>query len=533
MFVRPQTMSSEAQTDSDYKCNSCIHQASKTYKTQATVTADIQFTSIMKYDHCYVKPPSVQQNYALAGFESVSEEDITVTIENNELPFQPSSLVTDNTHADNITTPEELLVQCEAASDQCDIIEEETITIGGAQPIKPRDVTQTQSATVAGENAIDEQDGDDADNKPKTDWTIQQCITAMSQLLLLFRVCRQPGCGEDTQLPITVRKRGFSIFVETRCPQGHRCTWDSQPFIGNIPCANLQIPSAVFITGNSYAAFLDVCKVANIQALQERQYYNLQAAYMIPQVELAWQKHNDAVLAAIGDSALTVAGDARHDSPGHCATFGTYTLLDTSTNLILSQETVKSTEVNNSYWLEIEGLDRCLSHMDAHGNKVAILTTDRHGGIRKLMREQYGSIVHEYDLWHIIKGVKKKLSKTGDKMLMQWLQAIVNHLWFCAATCRGSAAMLKTKWLSILYHVRNQHEWGLALGDELTRCDHAPYSVEQARSRTWLKADSPAYKKLQDAVTSKNLLADLERVDTFICISIIKKHLSQLLALKY
>jgi hypothetical protein len=255
-----------------------------------------------------------------------------------------------------------------------------------------------------------------------------------------------------------------------------------------------------------------MCDLANIQALRERQYYNLQAAYMIPQVTQAWERHNDAVLAAIGDTPLILAGDARHDSPGHCATFGTYTLLDTATNMILSQETVKCTEVNNSYWLEIEGLSRALNNLEAHSNTVSVLTTDRHGGVRKFMSQQHEHIVHEYDLWHIIKSIRKKLSKSGNKQLIQWLPAIANHLWFCVATCEGSVSKLKTKWLSILYHISNRHEWGLAMGDEFVKCEHQPYSAEEAMSRPWLAEDSTAFQKLQNVVTSKALLKDLERV---------------------
>ena len=72
------------------------------------------------------------------------------------------------------------------------------------------------------------------------------------------------------------------------------------------------------------------------------------------------------------------------------------------------------TEVDNSYWLEIEGLQRCLAVED-HGVQISTVATDRLGGIGKLMREHYGHIDHEYDLWHVAKGMKKKLSKKGNK----------------------------------------------------------------------------------------------------------------------
>jgi solute carrier family 8 (sodium/calcium exchanger) len=45
-----------------------------------------------------------------------------------------------------------------------------------------------------------------------------------------------------------------------------------------------------------------------------------------------WTQHTEAILATIG-------GDTRCDSPGHCASFGSYTILDSASHLILAQET--------------------------------------------------------------------------------------------------------------------------------------------------------------------------------------------------
>ncbi len=129
-----------------------------------------------------------------------------------------------------------------------------------------------------------------------------------------------------------------------------------------------------------------------------------------------------------------------------------------------------------------------------------------------MMREEHAHIEHEYDLWHVIKGVKKKLSKKGNKELSLWLPAIVNHLWYCASSCGGNVDLLRVKWLSILFHITNRHSWGLALGCEMTRCDHEPYSAEEAPRRPWLTEDSGAYCILEKAVSSTALLSDLERV---------------------
>lgn len=66
----------------------------------------------------------------------------------------------------------------------------------------------------------------------------------------------------------------------------------------------------------------------------------------------------------VGKEKLVLAGDGRCDSPGHCATFGTYSLMDVETNTILATNVVKVTEVKNSYNMEKEGLLRCLHQLE-------------------------------------------------------------------------------------------------------------------------------------------------------------------------
>ncbi len=97
------------------------------------------------------------------------------------------------------------------------------------------------------------------------------------------------------------------------------------------------------------------------------------------------------------------------------------------------------------------------------------------------------------------------------------MPAILNHLWYCVSTCHGSADVLKVKWMSLLYHISNRHEWGLALGAEMHRCDHDKYSIEEERKRSWIREESEAFKKLQKIVLSKDLLQDLEKVKIHIC----------------
>lgn len=141
---------------------------------------------------------------------------------------------------------------------------------------------------------------------------------------------------------------------------------------------------------------------------------------------------------------------------------------------------------------------------------MSTIATDRHPSVTKILREDYPKINHQFDLWHIVKNIRKKLLAKKIPELTEWVRCIANHLWFCASTCGGSADVLIEKWLSVLHHIKNEHEW--ASGTHLTGCEHPPYEVQEERKRPWLKEESKAFKALQTVVTDKKLLKDLKQV---------------------
>ena len=63
-------------------------------------------------------------------------------------------------------------------------------------------------------------------------------------------------------------------------------------------------------------------------------------------------------------------------------------------------------------------------------------------------------------------------------MLLQWVQSIKNHVYWCAASSGGNATVIKEKWLSLFNHIFDIHT---GHGNEYKECPHD--SIE----RDWLK----------------------------------------------
>ena len=70
---------------------------------------------------------------------------------------------------------------------------------------------------------------------------------------------------------------------------------------------------------------------------------------------------------------------------------------------------VQVSEATSSVAMEKVGFKRAMQELVEAGINVGTVATDRHVGIRKLMREEYPDVEHQFDVWHVCKSVKKKL----------------------------------------------------------------------------------------------------------------------------
>ena len=94
---------------------------------------------------------------------------------------------------------------------------------------------------------------------------------------------------------------------------------------------------------------------------------------------------------------------------------------------------------------------------------IASITTDRHKTIRKILREKYPDILHQFDFWHFAKNISKQLRAKAKlkrhSSLQPWIRSIINHFWWSCSTCGEDEEVLREKWVSLLNHVSNEHEW--------------------------------------------------------------------------
>ena len=337
-------------------------------------------------------------------------------------------------------------------------------------------------------------------------------IVFEEELLKLFGRCVE--CGGEV-LEKELLKKGSALKVTTLCKNSHSKEWVSQPLVNRAAAGNVLLSGAILFTGNTFSRVSEVASAINLAFLSKSDYHNWQKKHLFPVINDRWQQEKAAVLADLLDrNSVTLLGDGRCDSPGYSAKYGTYTMMDKESEKIVDFEVCHVKQSTSSQAMEKRGFKHCLDRALNSGIPVGVVGTDRHTGIKALMRSEYKDlgVEHQVDVWHLTKNIKSKLVTKAKKKecrdLSPWIKSVTNHMWWSAMTCDGNPQLLKEKWVSILHHTADKHDWDSTV--LYSRCAHEPISPRAHRKTKWLVAGSPAHEALKHVVLEKTLLKDLD-----------------------
>lgn len=169
-------------------------------------------------------------------------------------------------------------------------------------------------------------------------------------------------------------------------------------------------------------------------------YYYHQRHFLFPSIVLYWRNYQKKILESLEGKEVVLSGDGRHDSMGHSAKYGTYTIFCCTIGLIIHLVVVqvvllannkinlfqilehmsltslsKANQAGSSSAMEALGHQKAMSFLLTTGLIITTFVSDRHATIAKWMREtcpklckELGKpvIQHFYDLWHIGKSIK-------------------------------------------------------------------------------------------------------------------------------
>ncbi|XP_063056188.1 uncharacterized protein LOC134450268 isoform X2 [Engraulis encrasicolus] len=378
---------------------------------------------------------------------------------------------------------------------------------------KSGDVSWNPDEDMLSESSEEEEEAQ-LESQCTNDDDTDKFIVGKEQLLSLFSTC--PACGEESQGRI-IFQQGTYIKVQQSCGNcGHQQNWQNQRMLHrNMPAFNLTLSGAIHFTGCMATQTIRMLKLFGLQCISAPTFFRHQRLYTIPTIITAWEEEKKEIIRELKelDGGLVLSGDCRSDSPGHCAKYGSYTLIEDRVNKVLDVQLVQSSEVPSSSWCELEGLKRSIQSLKEQNMQVSTLITDRNRQVAKWVREQMAETSHFFDIWHIGKSVQKALDagakERGCEDLSLWRPAIINHLyWTAASTPSGDPDVMEAKWTSMIHHVQDIHHHETPA---FPSCAHPPLEGE-ARDKEWLEPGSAAAVKLESIAAKKALLKDVRKL---------------------
>ena len=164
--------------------------------------------------------------------------------------------------------------------------------------------------------------------------------TALMQLFLTCLKCMSSPCSTTT------RVNGTLLSVQQECPVcKYVRVWSSQPLIGNHRTAagNLLLSAAILYTGASPTQILRVLQFISICSITKSTFFRHQSQYLLPSIHTLWNKQRLLLLSTAQSrgTPMVIGGDARADSPGHSAKFGSYSVMDLEANKIVDVQLIQ------------------------------------------------------------------------------------------------------------------------------------------------------------------------------------------------
>ncbi len=164
-------------------------------------------------------------------------------------------------------------------------------------------------------------------------------------LMELFQFCPSRHCGAPCNVSRSTAKCHGSMLVVTQectlCDYTRR--WSSQPMIGNIPAGNLLISSAALFSSACPTKVLRFLQHLNVQGVSMNTFLNHQRFYLQPAIVDQWRTEQMKLIQQLREKGepLILGGDARCDSPGHSAKYGTYTLMDLMSGQVIDIQLIQ------------------------------------------------------------------------------------------------------------------------------------------------------------------------------------------------
>ena len=128
------------------------------------------------------------------------------------------------------------------------------------------------------------------------------------------------------------------------CGGGHGDLWESSDvFIKKekgpkVYVNTVVLAASILLTGNNYSKVALLTKCLNLGFISNATFDRIQRLYEIPAVREFWCDMKKVIHDVMKDDKVVVSEDGRNDSPGFCAQYCVYSLMEAMAKVIVDLE---------------------------------------------------------------------------------------------------------------------------------------------------------------------------------------------------
>lgn len=215
---------------------------------------------------------------------------------------------------------------------------------------------------------------------------------------LIVGKCSHENCNNNRSITNKTLEAGVLV-ISYKCSNGHSGIWSSSSVLTHrggrkVYTMPLLLTASVLVSGNNFDKVGMLFNFLKLQFISPSTYHRCQSHVVVPAIKKLWYDVKEELTKVYTYDTMTLSGDGRMDSPGFCAKYCVYSLMDHNIDLIIDIEVIDKREVGGSSTLmERLALKRLLDRV-LHTYNIGELVTDASGVIIKLVRVTKGTHMH-------------------------------------------------------------------------------------------------------------------------------------------
>lgn len=224
-------------------------------------------------------------------------------------------------------------------------------------------------------------------------------VVTVERLLDLFGgECREKGCVKMKE--VQYKCEGGVGVISWSCGGGHCGQWETSDVLcekgrgQKVYVNTVLLAASILVSGNNFDKVSLLSRCLNLNFIGRSTFSRIQKLYAVPAIRTLWEEMKEAMEKVFQKEELVLGGDGRNDSPGFCAQYCVYSVMEELTKVIVDVEVKDKRETGGSSpAMEVAALKVILERL-VEKYKLGELTTDASSSVIALVKKLKGTFFY-------------------------------------------------------------------------------------------------------------------------------------------